>query len=169
MFLVLFTGFSNFDWIWTGHGFWHLAMKIRHNFRLLRVMKVINCTPFAGCREHLTNKNDFILSPYYPGHYPNDSWCKWRVTVPSGHVIQLEFLYFQLESEPQCLNDYVEVFDGKSTHSPSLGKFCGYTYPEKLKSSSAELLVVFKSNHRIVSAGFKAKYYAMRGKVFIIF
>ena len=84
-------------------------------------------------------------------------------------MIQLEFLQFQLESEPRCINDYVEVFDGKSIHSPSLGRFCGYTYPEKLESSSAELLVVFKSNHRIVSAGFKAKYYARKGKVFIIF
>ncbi len=105
------------------------------------------------------------MSPYYPGYYATDSWCEWRVTAPIGHVIRLEFLYFQLEqTDPRCLNDYVEVFDGNSTDSTSLGRFCGHTYAEMLESSLNDMLVVFKSDSKGVRPGFKAQYYTRKGE-----
>nr|XP_058970820.1 cubilin-like [Pocillopora verrucosa] len=112
-----------------------------------------------ACRELFTDKTGVITSPYYPGYYANDSWCEWLVTAAFGHVIRLEFFYFQLEATgPQCLNDYVEVFDGNSTYSASLGRFCGHTHPAMLESSSNNLLVVFKSDNKEVRTGFKAIY-----------
>lgn len=105
------------------------------------------------------------MSPYYPGYYASDSWCEWHITAPIGHVIRLEFLYFQLErTEPRCLNDYVEVFDGNSAYSASLGRFCGHTYPEVLESASNEMLVVFKTDNKVVHSGFKAKFYTRKGE-----
>ena len=87
-----------------------------------------------------------------------------------GHVIRLEFFYFQLEATgPQCLNDYVEVFDGNSTYSASLGRFCGHTHPAMLESSSNNLLVVFKSDNKEVRTGFKAIYDMRKGKVTFCF
>ena len=87
------------------------------------------------------------------------------MTAPSGQVVRLEFLYFRLEEESRCLNDYVEVFDGGSIYSVSLGRFCGHTYPTLLESSSTDMLVVFKSNGKIVRPGFKAHYYATKGEI----
>ena len=126
-------------------------------------MDIFVCSYLTGCREHLTSKSGSITSPYYPGYYANNSWCEWLMTASVGHVIRLEFLYFRLENESSCFNDYVEVFDGSSTSSVSLGKYCGQNYPAILESSSKDLLVVFKSNHRIVRTGFKAHYYARKG------
>lgn len=112
-----------------------------------------------ACRELFTDKTGVITSPYYPGYYANDSWCEWLVTAAIGHVIRLEFFYFQLEATgPQCLSDYVEVFDGNSTYSTSLGRFCGHTHPAMLESSSNNLLVVFKSDNKGMRTGFKAYY-----------
>ncbi|PFX12596.1 G-protein coupled receptor GRL101, partial [Stylophora pistillata] len=121
-----------------------------------------SCRDVTACRELSTDKSGYIVSPYYPGYYANESWCEWRITAPIGLVIRLEFLYFHLEAtEPQCLNDYVEVFDGNSTYSTSLGRFCGHTYPAMLESSFNNLLVVFKSDNKGVRTGFKV-YYEMR-------
>lgn len=87
------------------------------------------------------------------------------MTAPIGHVIRLEFLYFQLEqTELRCLNDYVEVFDGNSTYSTSLGRFCGHTFPAMLESSLNDMLVVFKSDNKVVRSGFKAHYAIRKGK-----
>ena len=81
-------------------------------------------------------------------------------------MIRLEFFYSQLEATgPQCLNDYVEVFDGNSTYSTSLGRFCGHTHPAMLESPSNNLLVVFKSDNKEVRMGFKAIYDMRKGKV----
>ena len=124
----------------------------------------------SACRELFTDKTGVITSPYYPGYYANDSWCEWLVTAAFGHVIRLEFFYFQLEATgPQCLNDYVEVFDGNSTYSASLGRFCGHTHPAMLESSSNNLLVVFKSDNKEVRTGFKAIYDMRKGKVTFCF
>ena len=105
------------------------------------------------------------MSPYYPGYYATNSWCEWHVTAPIGHVIRFEFVYFNLErGDTRCLNDHVEVFDGDSTDSSSLGRFCGYNYPEMLESSSNNMLIVFKSDSKVVRTGFKAEYYTRKGR-----
>lgn len=106
------------------------------------------------------------MSPYYPGYYATNSWCEWRITAPIGHVIRFEFLYFNLErGDIRCLKDYVEVLDGNSTDSTSLGRFCGYNYPEMLESSSNNMIMVFKSDSKVVRTGFKAEYYTRKGKL----
>ena len=82
----------------------------------------------------------------------------------------LNFFYSQLETTgPQCLNDYVEVFDGNSTYSASLGRFCGHTHPAMLESSSNNLLVVFKSDNKGMRTGFKAYYDTRKGEVLFVF
>lgn len=104
------------------------------------------------------------MSPYYPGYYTTNSWCEWRITAPFGHVIRFQFLYFNLErGDTRCLNDYIEVFDGNSADSTSLGRFCGHYYPEMLESSSNNMLIVFKSDSKVVRTGFKAEYYTRKG------
>lgn len=105
------------------------------------------------------------MSPYYPGYYATNSWCEWRITAPVGHLIRLEFVYFNLErGDIRCLKDYVEVLDGTSADSTSRGRFCGYNYPEMLESSSNNMLIVFKSDSKVVRTGFKAEYYTRKGR-----
>ena len=142
-------------------------MPLNYNITVLNLLWNYSS---SACRELFTDKTGVIMSPYYPGYYANDSWCEWLVTAAIGHVIRLEFFYFQLEATgPQCLSDYVEVFDGNSTYSTSLGRFCGHTHPAMLESSSNNLLVVFKSDNKGIRMGFKAYYDMRKGEVLFVF
>ena len=142
-------------------------MPLNYNITVLNLLWNYSS---SACRELFTDKTGVITSPYYPGYYANDSWCEWLVTAAFGHVIRLKFFYFQLEATgPQCLNDYVEVFDGNSTYSASLGRFCGHTHPAMLESSSNNLLVVFKSDNEGMRTGFKAYYDMRKGEVLFVF
>jgi hypothetical protein len=54
--------------------------------------------------------------------------------------------------------DFVEVFDGNSIRSKSIGKFSGSNQPATLISSSNSLTVNFKTDGSNVQKGFSAKY-----------
>ena len=39
----------------------------------------------------------FFSTPNFPSNYPQYSKCTWNITVPSGYIIKLSFLYFRLK------------------------------------------------------------------------
>ena len=53
---------------------------------------------FAACStgEFLTGSSGFFSSPNFPNSYPQYSRCTWNITVPSGYIIKVSFLHFQL-------------------------------------------------------------------------
>ena len=126
---------------------------------------VVKCSSLSfvlGCNITLENKTSgWILSPQYPGYYTNNASCQWHLTVPPGHVIRLEFLYFDLEFRwhpwYRC-SDFVEIHDGLSRSN------CTYcVLPTTITSSGREMLIIFKSNGWVIRGGFKAKYRAIPG------
>ena len=40
-----------------------------------------------------------ILSPNYPGVYPNKANCSWHIKARAGQVVQLTFVEFNVESQ----------------------------------------------------------------------
>ena len=58
-------------------------------------------------------------------NYPNAQDCDWTIEAPPGTNIRLAFSGFELEEEPGCEYDYVEVFAGYDDSSASYGKYCG--------------------------------------------
>lgn len=46
--------------------------------------------------------------------------CLWQISVPVGHVIDLHFHNFSLESHEDCSFDFVEVHDSAGTGAASL-------------------------------------------------
>ncbi|POI23740.1 hypothetical protein CIB84_012513, partial [Bambusicola thoracicus] len=46
--------------------------------------------------------------------------CLWQISVPLGHVIDLHFHNFSLESHEDCSFDFVEVHDSAGTGTASL-------------------------------------------------
>ncbi|XP_066290517.1 uncharacterized protein [Branchiostoma lanceolatum] len=103
-----------------------------------------------------------ISSPGYPDNpYPNDMSITWRVAVnhslPGDNVVHLEFDHFELEEEPDCVWDYVAVYDGINNVK---GKFCGNAMPPEIESSSNNMSVVFISDSSATFSGFSARYWA---------
>lgn len=78
----------------------------------------------------LTGSEGILESPLT--YYPPGLLCEWLITVPEGQSVELIFERFQLD--PGC-RDYVEVGDGMSLSGTSLGKYCGTTIPENVRSS----------------------------------
>ena len=110
---------------------------------------------FLACSENLVTSSAFISSPYHPGYYPPNSHCNWFVTAPVGHVVRLKVLEFQLEYNPRCANDFLEIFDSQKPNAESLGRFCGENIPGIIESSGNTMLITFKSDEDIQRTGFK--------------
>ena len=64
----------------------------------------------------------------------------WVIIDPVGaSQVTVNFLLFDLENSTNCIYDYVEIFDGNSINSPSLGQFCNNS-PGTI-SSSGEITI----------------------------
>jgi hypothetical protein len=85
-----------------------------------------------------------------PGQYSNSQSCTWVISG-AGRII-VQFIEFSTESG----YDYVKLYDGASTSSPSLGSFSGTTVPAPVTSTSGSLTMTFTSDDSSVNNGFVA-------------
>ena len=51
----------------------------------------------GACGGTLRAPNGNITSPSYPGNYPKNKRCLWKIMGPEGQKISLKFDKFQLE------------------------------------------------------------------------
>lgn len=125
------------------------------------------------CNRFLTDcdkRRCILRSPNYPGIYPRNMTCVYRITqeiVPAGlHAMialqqsnrhklhikdqapQLEQNVKMLRSWEQCdlVQDYISVYDGKSEAAPEIARFCGGDVLPEIVSSGTDMLVVFKTS-----------------------
>ncbi|XP_039206561.1 membrane frizzled-related protein isoform X2 [Crotalus tigris] len=121
-----------------------------------------NCSAkHTGCGGTLTSLEGQFFSPNYPKPYPHLQICLWHISVPVGHVIQLQFYNFSLESHEDCNFDFVEVYDSAAMRTSSLmGRFCNSNMPPVLTSSHHVMTVLFVADEEIGDDGFFAMYRA---------
>ena len=120
----------------------------------------------------LTNSSGSFASPNYPSNYPSSRTCRWIISVPQGHRIQLSFQTFILETcliSSFCSCDHVEIRDGSDGNSPSLGRFCGVNKPPPIQSTGRFLWVEFDSDLTRNKEGFNATYTAVGTNFFRIY
>ncbi|XP_072835368.2 membrane frizzled-related protein isoform X1 [Pogona vitticeps] len=121
-----------------------------------------NCsTKPKGCGGVLSSLEGEFSSPNYPQPYPHLQLCLWHITVPVGHIIDLRFRNFSLESEEECNYDFVEVYDSAGMGTTSMmGRFCSSRVPPVLTSSQHVMTVLFVADEGIADDGFFATYRA---------
>ncbi|KAJ6669355.1 hypothetical protein lerEdw1_008164 [Lerista edwardsae] len=138
--------------------------------RMLRVEKFrsqpsqfrINCSSRSGsfkCGGVLTGVSGFIGSEGFPGVYPPNSKCTWKITVPEGKVVVLSFRFIDLESDNLCRYDFVDVYNGHA-NGQRLGRFCGTFKPGALVANGNKMLVQMISDANTAGNGFVAKFSA---------
>ena len=104
-----------------------------------------------------------ISSTNYPkGNYTAFRNCTWNITASANEQIQFVFTDFVLsECSTNCSDSscsYVELYDGGSTSSPSLGPFCqGSSWNKTHFSTGNQLFVMFHPG-QTVARGFEAEY-----------
>uniref|UniRef100_A0A6P8HMV0 Deleted in malignant brain tumors 1 protein-like n=1 Tax=Actinia tenebrosa TaxID=6105 RepID=A0A6P8HMV0_ACTTE len=117
-----------------------------------------------ACRYNtlLTDPNGVITSPGYPSSYPPNSLVVWRITVPEGFLVQINFTTLKIDKGFSCSScncDYVAVRDGPCSNIDGI-KWCGSSWNRlpSFVSTGRHLQVVFKSDQWRSDDGFVARY-----------
>ncbi|KAL4659590.1 procollagen C-endopeptidase enhancer 2-like [Arapaima gigas] len=108
------------------------------------------------CGGNLVAESGLVGSEGFPNFYKADSKCTWYITVPEGQVVMLSFRIFDLEADPLCRYDFVEVYSGHSHTAQRLGRFCGTFRPGALMSTSNTMMVEMVSDSGTGGRGFVA-------------
>lgn len=107
------------------------------------------------CRYSYNSASGQITSPSYPANYENNKKCYYEITVSPGKKIKLTFDDFDIEKGPSCNYDFLRVYDGGSSSSKEIGKYCGNKSPGEVLTTGNKMLVYFRSDDRGSKKGFK--------------
>ncbi|XP_029694158.1 CUB and sushi domain-containing protein 3-like isoform X4 [Takifugu rubripes] len=110
----------------------------------------------AQCGGSLTAFSGVILSPGFPGNYQSSLDCSWRVQLPIGFGIHLQFLNFSTEP----VHDYLEVRSGSLETGTVIDRFSGPVVPSSLFSTTHETTLFFHSDYSQNKPGFHIVYQA---------
>ncbi|KAJ7371547.1 hypothetical protein OS493_024888 [Desmophyllum pertusum] len=114
-----------------------------------------------ACSENLFKHVRIFLLSVIPGYYLDDIFCTWHITVPFRYTIRLEFQEFRLKDHPTCESCFLQIFDGRDTAAPAIGRFCGYVYPPVFVSSSNHFTIVLRCHGNLRESRFKAFYHSI--------
>jgi tolkin len=77
-------------------------------------------------------------------NYDNTVDCDWNIQAPSGFVLHLQFITFELEDEVDCLYDSVQVFAGADEDAGhQFERFCGPHVSIKLIFLNSNLIKIW--------------------------
>ena len=111
---------------------------------------------------HLSGSGKISSTNYPKSNYTASRNCTWNITAPADKIVNFTFTDFVLSecSASTCSDScsYVELYDGGSTSSPSLGRLCqGSSWNKPQLSSGNQMFVMFHPG-QTVDRGFEAKY-----------
>ncbi|KAL8581523.1 hypothetical protein ACOMHN_042915 [Nucella lapillus] len=119
-------------------------------------MPLLECGGFIGMSSTSTGT---ILSPGYPGSYPNYTRCIWIVEAPANYVAQLT-VNFVGETYNSACSDYVEFRDGGQT-GDVIQTTCGTLTSSQVTSTARWMYVFFTSDGVSQANGLSATYAAV--------
>uniref|UniRef100_A0A3P8TRW7 Si:dkey-34d22.1 n=1 Tax=Amphiprion percula TaxID=161767 RepID=A0A3P8TRW7_AMPPE len=112
-----------------------------------------------GCGNTLLGtESGTLASQNYPGTYPSNTWCKWRLRVPEGRTLRLLFGDFDIETSPGCSNGSMVITDKNGDRS--LGPVCGKldAAQKNITLKNNEATIIFKSGPHRSGRGFLLSY-----------
>lgn len=118
-----------------------------------------------GCGGIFTSTDGEISTPisYEDKTYPNNLECEYLIKQPKDTKIRLEVLQFHLEEGTECKFDALEIYDGKTSNDPLVGRFCGFIIPKIIESQTNEMLLRFTSDWSTQHGGFVIRYRSICG------
>lgn len=111
-----------------------------------------------GCGGEISGYSGAIISPNYPSPYGRNVVCVWRVSVSQGSAASISIVDIDLETHSRCLLDYIEIYDGPTVKSPSLGRYCSSNHPLTITSTGNTFTVKFRSDISRQGRGFHLKF-----------
>ncbi|XP_076011137.1 adhesion G-protein coupled receptor G6 isoform X3 [Genypterus blacodes] len=115
---------------------------------------VLGCAT-TNCNLVLTEAKGEFQSPCYPQEYAKSQACRWIMQAPSGFIVQLSFLDFELEEVLGCIYDRVTVNTGNAEV-----KFCGLTANGLTLNSTGNVMELsFISDFSVQKKGFHVSFH----------
>ncbi|XP_040267560.1 embryonic protein UVS.2-like [Bufo bufo] len=130
----------------------------RDGLSVLDVSKINRLYQCNVCAYLLNEKNGSLTSANYPSAYPNNASCVWRIKTSLDQVT-LNFLAFDVQSSPNCISDYIRIYDGPTKRDTLLlDRTCGTGLIPPIIASTNQLLVEFSTDSSVTGVGFTALY-----------
>ncbi|XP_077994412.1 signal peptide, CUB and EGF-like domain-containing protein 3 [Glandiceps talaboti] len=111
----------------------------------------------GGVIDHFTG---FIESPNYPGDYPTNVECVWRISPPKGRRILIVVPEIFLANDPNdpC-GDQLVMRKSSTSYSVTTYESCKtYNTPLAFTAQSKKLWIMFKTNGHMSAKGFQIPY-----------
>ncbi|TRY89102.1 hypothetical protein DNTS_004573 [Danionella cerebrum] len=109
-----------------------------------------------GCGGVLFGDHGSFTSPNYPGTYPNGTSCEWSLKAPSGRLVIITFNQISIDDPGDCEKNFLKIYDGPDTNSPSVGPYCGLeTDIAQFRASSNRVFVKFSAQTAVLPSGFR--------------
>uniref|UniRef100_A0A1I8N3F6 Uncharacterized protein n=2 Tax=Musca domestica TaxID=7370 RepID=A0A1I8N3F6_MUSDO len=82
--------------------------------------------------------------------------CAWIIRTLPNRILRLNFLTFDVEPDPECSRDWLQIHDGNSLAAQLIGRFCGNELPLNgtILSSHNVLFFWFRSDNATQRSGF---------------
>ncbi|XP_036384495.1 bone morphogenetic protein 1-like isoform X1 [Megalops cyprinoides] len=112
----------------------------------------------GSLKAEVKTKDLYSHAQFGDNNYPGGFDCQWVITAEKGYGVELIFQTFEIEEEPDCGYDYVELFDGADPKAPRLGRYCGSGPPEEIYSAGDSILIKFHVDDTINKKGFHVRY-----------
>lgn len=109
------------------------------------------------CGGIIKDANELIKAPMDSdgnGVYKSNAVCRWLVHAPKGHVIQMNFINFELEQDTLCKYDFIKIFNNGSGKGDAIGPFCGTNAPKVITTVDNIATVLFQTDSSTAKDGF---------------
>lgn len=108
--------------------------------------------------------NGVISSPNFPKTPEQSMECVWLIQLTSDRTysseskIYLNFTVFDLEDD--CKRNYIEIYNGKSSNHPKIGKYCKNQVPGIIISQKDTIFIEYKYEYKKedISRGFSLNF-----------
>uniref|UniRef100_A0A3P9H2P8 CUB and Sushi multiple domains 1 n=1 Tax=Oryzias latipes TaxID=8090 RepID=A0A3P9H2P8_ORYLA len=115
------------------------------------------CQAQCPANEERFSSSGVILSPGFPGNYPNSQTCSWLLRMIPGYTINIYVEMFHSEKQ----FDELEIFDGSSGQNPLLVALSGnHSSQLNFTSKTNQLYLRWSTDHATNKKGFKIRYSA---------
>lgn len=118
------------------------------------------------CTHYFTVKSASISSPNYPGLYPMDADCSWKIETEKGSRIKFEIKDFEFEPSEDCQWDYLALYNDFGLVD-LIAKICGQdkVNGSEFYSDGNTMLIHMVTDDSLAHIGFLATYSSECGGV----
>lgn len=119
----------------------------------LEFIKLFSFSPGSSCGAFLVGPSGTFNSPNNPNNYPDNAYCRWKISVPVNKKVLVTFHSLKTQKN----NDLVEVYDGAL--NVLITKLSGvYSDPVQFTSEQNVIDIRFISDGSQNAGGFYASY-----------